>query len=207
MNKKVLFIVGSLREKSFNRIVAEYISKKLEEKGIEISFLDYSKLPFISQDIEFPTPNEVEKVRNNVKNADALWIVTPEYNGSVPGPLKNFLDWISRPVVKGNFGAPEFVKGKLVAVSGAAGKSEASLVIGEITGLLTHMGLNLLEEKVGLVLPTEAFQTGVFNLSDEQKAKLDNEVKFLLDKIIYKISYSNMIKTLSHEQLDCSEPG
>ena len=89
----------------------------------------------------------------------------------------------SRPVVKGNFGAPEFVKGKLVAVSGAAGKSEASLVIGEITGLLTHMGLNLLEEKVGLVLPTEAFQTGVFNLSDEQKTKLDNEIELFLEKL------------------------
>ena len=183
MNKNVLFVVGSLREKSFNRIVAEYISKKLEEKGIEISFLDYSKLPFISQDIEFPTPNEVVKVRNDVKNTDALWIVTPEYNGSVPGPLKNFLDWISRPVEKGNFGAPEFVKGKLVAISGAAGKSEASLVIGEISGLLTRMGLNLLEEKVGLVLPAEAFQTGVFNLSDEQKTKLDNEVKLFVEKL------------------------
>lgn len=168
---------------SFNRTVAEYISKKLEEKGIEISFLDYSKLPFISQDIEFPTPNEVEKVRNDVKNADALWIVTPEYNGSVLGPLKNFLDWISRPVVKSNLGAPEFVKGKLTAVSGVAGRSEASLVIGEISGLLTRMRLNLLEEKVGLVLPAEAFQTGVFNLSDEQKAKLDNVVKLFVEKL------------------------
>ena len=137
----------------------------------------------MNQDIEFPTPSEVEKVRNDVKNADALWIVTPEYNGSVPGPLKNFLDWISRPVEKGNFGAPEFVKGKLVAISGAAGKSEASLVIGELTGLLTRMGLNLLVEKVGLVLPAEAFQTGIFNLSDEQKAKLDNEVKLFVEKL------------------------
>lgn len=183
MSKKVLLIVGSLRERSFNRTVAEYILKKLEEKGVETVFLDYSKLPFINQDIEFPAPNEVDKIRNEVKNVDALWIVTPEYNGSVPGPLKNFLDWISRPVVKGNFGAPEFVKGKLVAVSGIAGRTEASLVIGEISGLLTRMGLNLLEEKVGLSLPTEAFQTGVFNLSDEQKAKLDNEVKLFVEKL------------------------
>ena len=93
------------------------------------------------------------------------------------------MDWISRPVEKDNFGAPEFVKGKLVAISGAAGKSEASLVIGEISGLLTRMGLNLLEEKVGLVLPAKAFQTGVFNLSDEQKAKLDNEVKLFVEKL------------------------
>ena len=83
MSKKVLFVVGSLREKSFNKTVAEYISKKLEKKGIETSFLDYSKLPFMNQDIEFPTPSEVEKVRNDVKNVDALWIVTPEYNGAV----------------------------------------------------------------------------------------------------------------------------
>ena len=67
MSKKVLFVVGSLREKSFNKTVAEYISKKLEEKGIETSFLDYSKLPFMNQDIEFPTPSEVEKVRTDVK--------------------------------------------------------------------------------------------------------------------------------------------
>ena len=183
MSKKVLFIVGSLREKSFNRTVAEYVSKKLEEKGIVTSFLDYSKLPFFNQDTEFPVPNEVEKVRTDVKGATALWIVTPEYNGSVPGALKNFLDWISRPVVQGNFGAPEFVKGKLVAVSGVAGKSEASFVISQISELLTRMGLNLLEEKVGLVLPAEAFQTGVFNLSDEQKTKLDNEIKLFVEKL------------------------
>lgn len=183
MSKKVLFIVGSLREKSFNRTVAEYISSKLEEKGIGTSFLDYSKLPFFNQDTEFPAPNEVEKVRTDVKGATALWIVTPEYNGSVPGALKNFLDWISRPVVQGNFGAPEFVKGKLVAVSGVAGKSEASFVISQISELLTRMGLNLLEEKVGLALPAEAFQTGIFNLSDEQKTKLDNEIKLFVEKL------------------------
>ena len=45
------------------------------------------------------------------------------------------------------------------------------------------MGLNLLEEKVGLSLPSEAFQTGVFNLSDEQKVKLDNEIKFFVEKL------------------------
>ena len=43
------------------------------------------------------------------------------------------------------------------------------------------MGLNLLEEKVGLVLPAEAFQTGVFNLSDEQKVKLDKEIKVFIE--------------------------
>lgn len=86
-------------------------------------------------------------------------------------------------IVKGNFGAPEFVKGKLIAVSGVAGKSEASFVITEISGLLTRMGLNLLEEKVGLSLPAEAFQTGVFNLSDEQKVKLDKEIKAFMEKL------------------------
>lgn len=64
-----------------------------------------------------------------------------------------------------------------------AGRSEASLVIAEISGLLTRMGLNLLEEKVGLALPAEAFQTGIFNLSDEQKVKLDKEIKVFIEKL------------------------
>ena len=56
-------------------------------------------------------------------------------------------------------------------------------MIGEITGLLTRMGLNLLEEKVGLSLSAEAFQTGVFNLNDEQNAKLDKEIKVFVEKL------------------------
>ena len=76
-----------------------------------------------------------------------------------------------------------FVKGKLVAVSGSSRKIRGFSCNRRNNRFINSYGLNLLEEKVGLVLPAEAFQTGVFNLSDEQKAKLDNEVKLFVEKL------------------------
>lgn len=140
-------------------------------------------MPFFNQDIEFPTPDSVEKVREEVKRADALWIVTPEYNGSVPGALKNLLDWLSRPIEQGTFGAPEFVKDKLISISGAAGKSEASLVLAELEGLLGRMGLRNLSIKTGLRLSSETFKTGEFVLSDDQKEKLDKQIAVFVKEL------------------------
>ena len=51
--------------------------------------------------MEFPTPGEILRVRDEVSKADGIWIFTPEYNHSYPGGLKNLLDWLSRPVKKG----------------------------------------------------------------------------------------------------------
>ncbi|CAM3056424.1 NADPH-dependent FMN reductase [Streptobacillus felis] len=176
--KKILLINGSIRKESFNQEILNYVSEKALEKGYTVDQVDYSEVPFFSQDIEFPTPNSVEKVRAKFENSDIVWIATPEYNGSVPGAFKNLLDWVSRPVVQGTFGAPEFVKGKTTVISGAAGRSQAALVLEELNGLLTRMGLNVLEERVGLALG-EAFTTGKFILSDEQKEQINKVIEKL----------------------------
>ena len=173
MTKTVLFMNGSLRKGSFNQAIIEYVATELQKRGINTKQLDYSEVPFMNQDIEFPAPASVVAVREQVAAADALWIVTPEYNGSVPAGLKNMLDWTSRPVEQGQFGAPDFFKDKLVAVSGAAGRSGASLVIAELTGLLTRMATKPLATTAGIVLPAEAWQTGVLTLTDEHKTLLD----------------------------------
>ncbi|WP_022819113.1 NADPH-dependent FMN reductase [Fusobacterium russii] len=183
MKKNILLVNGSLRKDSFNQSIVDYIKIELEAKGYETTQAVISDLPFFNQDIEMPAPSSVERLREKMKRASALWIVTPEYNGSVPGGLKNFLDWISRPVEKGVFGPPDFVKGKLVAVSGAAGRSGAALVIQELTGLLTRMALKPLEKTTGLILPTEAFQTGKFILSDEQKKALNEQIELFIQNL------------------------
>lgn len=183
MKKNILIINGSLRKESFNQTMADYVKAELEKKGHSTRQAFINDLTLFNQDIEFPAPSVVNRVREEVKAADAIWIVTPEYNGSVPGGLKNFLDWISRPVEKGVFGPPDFVKGKLVGVSGAAGRSGAALVIQELTGLLTRMALKPLEKTTGLVLPTEAFQTGKFILSDEQKESLNEQIDLFIQNL------------------------
>lgn len=183
MDKKILLIVGSLRKKSFNREVARYVESKLNEKGLKVSFLNYANIPFMNQDIEFPTPEEIKEVREKVNVANALWVFSPEYNGSVPGVLKNLLDWISRPLDPASFGAPSILLDKLVTVSSIAGGSKGSFVIPELKELLGRMKLNVLDEFTGLQVPGEAWQTGVLVLSDEQKAELDKQVEAFVSKL------------------------
>lgn len=177
MSKHIAMLNGSLRRQSFNQSVVNYVKSVLESKGCTVTQIDISKLPLMNQDLEFPAPAEVTAVREEVKKAEALWIVTPEYNGSVPAPLKNMLDWISRPVEQGVVGPPDFVEGKLVAMSGAAGRSKAAYVLGELKSLLERMAMKPMEEPVGVAIAAEAFQTGVFVLSEEQKKLFDRQVE------------------------------
>ena len=114
MTKKVLFIIGSLRKKSFNRQLAAKCREILMQKGAEISELEYSDIPFMNQDSEMPVPASINRVRAEVAAADGIWIFTPEYNFAVPGVLKNLLDWLSRPLVPGDFTSGTAIAGKKV---------------------------------------------------------------------------------------------
>ena len=109
--KKILFVIGSLRKDSFNRKMAAEVEKILSGRA-EISYLDYYNLPYMNQDIEFPAPETVAKVRATVQNVDGLWFFTPEYNYSYPGVLKNLLDWLSRPLKANDFASGTAVLGK-----------------------------------------------------------------------------------------------
>ena len=98
--QKILMVIGSLRRQSLNRQLAEAGAELLKDQA-EVSVLDYTRLPFINPDMEFPVPDEVQKIRDRISGADGVWIFFPEYNYSYPGALKNLLDWISRPTAQG----------------------------------------------------------------------------------------------------------
>ena len=97
---KILAIVGSLREASYNRQLAEAAKTVLAENHPEVDYeiLSWADVPLMNQDIEYPAPEPVARVRQEVKAADGLWLFSPEYNHFFPGTLKNLLDWLSRPV-------------------------------------------------------------------------------------------------------------
>ena len=78
----------------------------------EVTYLDYSDVPLINQDIEFPEPEAVSRLRATVKEADGIWVFTPEYNFSYPGHVKNLFDWLSRPLVAGDYETPTVINGK-----------------------------------------------------------------------------------------------
>jgi len=177
--KKILFIIGSLRAKSFNRQVAN-VAKEIIGNRAEVQELDYSDLPLLNQDIEQPEPAVVARIRKTIAEADALWIFTPEYNMSYPGHLKNLLDWMSRPVKFMDYGTPTCINGKQVAISGAGGKAATADCRAKLTKLLTFMKAEVLKEQVGIAVPAEAWSTDVLVLTDKQKAELEAQA----DKLI-----------------------
>ena len=86
-----------------------------------MEFLNYRDVPLLEQDTEFPAPQAVKNIRSQAEKADALWVVSPEYNGSYPAILKNVLDWLSRPLVALDRETPTVIAGKPVTVSSIAG--------------------------------------------------------------------------------------
>jgi chromate reductase len=96
MTRKIAVLVGSLRKDSFSRKIARNIAA-LAPKGYEFEEIDIAKVGFYSQDLDGHEPAEWLELRNRIKAADAVLFVTPEYNRSVPGVLKNAIDIASRP--------------------------------------------------------------------------------------------------------------
>lgn len=173
--KTVLFIVGSMREQSFNRQLAKLAEGMIVDRCI-VKYLDYRDLPMMNQDLETPVQPSVARVREEVLKADALWIFTPEYNFSYPGVLKNLLDWLSRPMDMSNFQNPSAALGKKIAICGAGGKNRTQSCRAKLTELLDFMKMEVMHEpQVGIALGAEAWTKGEFVLTDEQIAELKQQ--------------------------------
>jgi chromate reductase len=112
-NIKILGIAGSLRKGSFNRMALK-AAQGLVPAGAMLETLDLPDLPGFNQDNEKTPPAAVTELKAKIRAADAILLVTPEYNYSVPGVLKNAIDWAARP-----YGDSAW-KGKPVAIMGAS---------------------------------------------------------------------------------------
>jgi chromate reductase len=96
MTRKIAVLVGSIRKDSFARKIAKNI-EAVAPRGYEFEEVDISKVGFYNQDLDGREPEEWLELRAKIKAADAVLFVTPEYNRSVPGVLKNAIDIASRP--------------------------------------------------------------------------------------------------------------
>ena len=98
MNKiiNILGIAGSLRKGSYNRALLQNAAELVPEDA-RLEIFDLDGIPAYNQDLDIAVPYKVVQFKSKIKAADALLIVTPEYNYSVPGLLKNAIDWASRP--------------------------------------------------------------------------------------------------------------
>lgn len=180
--KKILFLVGSSREGSFNLQVAKEVEALLSGKA-EVSYLDYSDVPFFNQSSEYPTPDAVTRVRKTVEEADGVWVFTPEYNQSYPGQVKNVIDWLSRPLKPYDFETPTVIRGKKVALTGAGGNQATRFVREKLVELFTFTGAEVLETQTGIVLGEEAWTKGIVVLTEENKKNLSAQIDAFLKYI------------------------
>ena len=180
--KKVLFIVGSLRKRSLNRQLAEASCRYLD--GAEAEFLDCGIFPFMDQDLEYPVPEPVRAAREAVAASDGIWLVTPEYNHSYSGVMKNAIDWLSRPVDPLDRKTPSVLKGKKVTISGAAGSDAAIDARINTVQLALKVGMEVIGgEGFGIALGKDAFVTDELVLTAEEEEALARQAREFLNHI------------------------
>ena len=132
----VLAISGSLREKSYNTALLRE-AQRLAPHGMTIAMASIREFPLYDADLEARgIPPAVDRVSAAIAKADALLIATPEYNFSIPGVLKNAIDWLSRPPLD------RVLAGKPVAIVGAGGRlgsARAQYHLRQVCGCLSML--------------------------------------------------------------------
>ena len=117
---RILGIAGSLRRESYNR-AALRTAIELVPEGASIETFELDGIPGFNQDEEQNPPAKVTELKKRIREADAILIVTPEYNYSIPGVLKNAIDWASRPYGDSAWnGKPAAIMGASVGAIGTA---------------------------------------------------------------------------------------
>ena len=143
---RIFGIAGSLRRASYNR-AALRAATQLVPQDAALDIFELDGIPGFNQDEEQNPPNKVVELKKRIRAADAILIATPEYNYSIPGVLKNAIDWASRP-----YGDSAW-NGKPVAIMGASigniGTARAQYHLRQVFVFLNMFPVNQPEVMIG----------------------------------------------------------
>jgi chromate reductase len=173
---KILGIAGSLRRNSYNRSLLRAAAELLPE-GATLDVIDLDGIPGFCEDEEKNPPAKVIELKERVRAADAILFATPEYNYSVPGVLKNAIDWASRPYGDSAWlGKPAAIMG---ATLGTLGTARAQYHLRQIFVFLDMYPINKPEVMIGQAADRFDVQG---NLTDEAtKAHVRDLLRNLVD--------------------------
>ena len=147
MNKpvRILGIAGSRRRESYNR-AALRAATKLVPEGVTLDVFELDGIPGLNQDDKQNLPEKVLDLKRRVRQADGILFVTPEYNYSVPGVLKNAIDWASRPCESVSNGKPVAIMGASI---GAISTARAEYHLRQMMVFLNMFPVNQPEGMIG----------------------------------------------------------
>lgn len=178
---KVAVIVGSLRKDSFNKKIALELIK-LAPSQLEMEIIPIGQLSLYNQDLDDAPPQEWVQFKRKIAEADAVLFVTPEYNRSIPGVLKNAIDIASRPYGKSAWdGKP----GAVISVSPGA--------IGGF-GSNHHLRQSLVFLNVPCMQQPEAYLSGISKLLDDKGNVTNEDTLKFLQKFID--AFAGWVKTI-----------
>jgi chromate reductase len=175
---RVLGVSGSLRQASHNRKLLRAAAALLPP---EVEFTDYDGLkaiPPFDEDDEDDPPAAVQHWRAAIEQADAILFVTPEYNSSIPGHLKNAVDWASRPFKE------TVLRNKPVAVIGASTSMFGAVwAQAELRKALGAAGARVVDRELPIAGADEAFGEDGQLLEHDQTLELEGILAELLDEV------------------------
>jgi chromate reductase len=137
--RHIIGFTGSLREQSYNQ-AALRAAQELLPPQTELEIISLGDLPLYNQDLERDEPVAVRRFKEKIRQADAVLIVTPEYNASIPGVLKNALDWASRPAGK------SVLTGKPTAIMGVGGRMGTARAQQHLRQILEHLKAEVVDD-------------------------------------------------------------
>ena len=174
---KVLGISGSLRAASYNTMSLK-AAQKLAPAGMTIEIASIADIPLYNDDVRAQgDPEPVSRLKAAIRAADAVLIVTPEYNFSIPGVLKNALDWMSRPP------EPPF-GGKCVAIMGASpGPVGTARVQYDLRKVLVFLDAFCVNKPEVFIANCASKFDAQGNLTDEAGAKFIGELLVNMQKL------------------------
>jgi chromate reductase, NAD(P)H dehydrogenase (quinone) len=173
---RILGISGSLRRGSHNTRLLRGLAQLLPA-GVELEvFEGLAAIPPFSEDDEQHPGDAVEALKAAIAGADAVLVVTPEYNGSIPGALKNALDWVSRPY------ATNPLKGRPAAVLGASTSLFGAVwAQAETRKVLSTIGARVIDRELPLPQAEEALGENDLPLDEETRAQLRQTLDELIE--------------------------
>lgn len=157
---KILTFAGSLRTESYNKKLARVAAAALTGLGTEVTLIDLRdfQMPVYDGDLEAEEglPENALRLKELFKANDGFWISSPEYNSSIPGALKNTLDWVSRPA--GGEAPLEPYTGKVIALSSASpGALGGMRGLVHLRAMLGNIGALVVPTQVSVPRAHEAF--------------------------------------------------
>jgi NAD(P)H-dependent FMN reductase len=179
---KILAFAGSSRKDSVNKKLLLQATEMARTLGAKVTVIDLKdlKIPFYDGDLEKTSglPEGAQKLRNLISSNDAIMIATPEYNGGMPGVLKNALDWASR---SGNGDARDIFAGKKFAIMSASpGGYGGARALTNLRALIQAIGGNVIDQQVAVPHAFEAFTAkGELNIESLKEA-LSGEIQELV---------------------------